>query len=163
MKKQAFIALILSMVVVLSLTLLVGRSSGQTAFKARLSGAESVPPVMTKASGTAQLQIAKGSDTLTYKLTVTDIPNVTAAHIHFGKKGQNGPPVAFLFSGPAKEGPFSGMLAAGVITAKDLFGPLKGKGLSDLIKQIRSGDMYINVHTKDHPDGEIRGQITQGP
>ncbi|HEX7935662.1 MAG TPA: CHRD domain-containing protein [Paraburkholderia sp.] len=29
----------------------------------------------------------------------------------------------------------------------------------DQAKEFVVGDLYIYVHTKDHPDGEIRGQV----
>ncbi|CAB3771145.1 CHRD domain-containing protein [Paraburkholderia solisilvae] len=29
----------------------------------------------------------------------------------------------------------------------------------DNVRMFEAGDMYINVHAKDHPDGEIRGQV----
>ena len=45
------------------------------------------------------------------------------------------------------------------MTEKDLMGKLSGKPLSDLVKLIKSGGTYVNVHTDGHPDGEIRGQI----
>jgi hypothetical protein len=31
--------------------------------------------------------------------------------------------------------------------------------MSALIKEIMKGSVYIDVHTPEHPDGEIRGQI----
>jgi hypothetical protein len=36
---------------------------------------------------------------------------------------------------------------------------MKGKTISDLVQEIKSGDVYVNVHTVQHPAGEIRGQI----
>jgi len=74
-------------------------------------------------------------------------------------KGQKGPPVVNLFTGPKKEGKFSGELAMGTITANDLSGDLMGKSLDELVKLIKSGDIYVNVHTDANPDGAIRGQL----
>lgn len=103
--------------------------------------------------------MSKDGKQLDYKLTVKDIENVTAAHIHLGKKGENGPPVAGIFAGPKKTGKFKGVLAEGVITDKDLMGDFQGKGLDALVKEIKAGNTFVNVHTDAHPDGEIRGQI----
>jgi hypothetical protein len=52
-----------------------------------------------------------------------------------------------------------GVLARGTITEADLVGPLAGQPLSALVEAIRSGNAYVNVHTVDHPAGEIRGQL----
>jgi hypothetical protein len=46
------------------------------------------------------------------------------------------------------------------ITPGDLQGPLNGKQLSDLVKLLEDGDAYVNVHTQQNQNGEIRGQIT---
>jgi hypothetical protein len=131
---------------------------GHHSFKAEITGKQAVPPVETTAKGEAVFGITKG-DELTYKITLADIENVTAAHIHIGKMGKNGGPVAGLFAGPKKEGKFSGTLSEGTITSKELLGPLAGKSVKDLIGLIKSGDAYVNVHTDKYPDGEIRGQI----
>jgi len=128
-------------------------------FKAVLAGSTEVPRVTTMARGKAVFEPEKGGTELRYKLTVEGIENVTASHIHIGKKGKSGPPVAGLFAGPKKEGAFSGTLAEGTITDKDLVGPLAGKTVKDLIKDLRKGELYVNVHTVKDPDGEIRGQI----
>jgi hypothetical protein len=141
------------------LTASIGFSAEKGSFGARLSGSEAVPAVKTSASGKAEFTLNKDGKGLTYKLTVKNIENVMAAHIHLGKKGKEGPPVAGLFAGPKKEGKFSGILAEGVITDKDLIGSLMGKSLDELVKLITSGDTYVNVHTVGHPAGEIRGQI----
>jgi CHRD domain len=50
-------------------------------------------------------------------------------------------------------------LAKGAITSADLLGPLEGAMLSDLIDEIEAGNTYVNVHTVEHPDGEIRGRF----
>lgn len=34
--------------------------------------------------------------------------------------------------------------------------------LDELIKAIRAGKTYVNVHTTDRPGGEIRSQINTG-
>ncbi len=97
---------------------------------------------------------------LHYQLNVKDLENPKAAHLHLGKSTTSeGPVVAPLFLGPAKSGKFSGMLAEGTITDKDLTGPLSGKSVNDLIAMIESGDVYVNIHTAKHPTGEIRGQV----
>lgn len=36
---------------------------------------------------------------------------------------------------------------------------MQGKTLDDLVVALDSGEIYVNVHTATHPDGEIRGQI----
>jgi hypothetical protein len=43
----------------------------------------------------------------------------------------------------------------------DVTSPIKGEATlsPDEATMFEAGDMYINVHTKDHPGGEIRGQV----
>ncbi len=132
--------------------------AAEKVFKARLSGSESVPAVETMAKGYATFTLSKDGRSLSYYLTVSDIENVTAAHIHWGKKGENGPPVA-LITNEKKAGKFSGTLAEGTITEKELMGSLMGKSVKDLVKEIKKGHTYLNVHTDKYPNGEIRGQI----
>ena len=57
------------------------------------------------------------------------------------------------------EGDIAGVLTAGNATAADLEGPLSGQDLANLIGVINEGDAYVNVHTTDYPEGEIRGTI----
>ena len=101
-------------------------------------------------------------DALRYNITVKNIKDVTAAHLHMGKKtSTEGPVIAALFLGPKKGGQFSGTLAQGTISDKDLQGPLAGKTVDDLVALINSGDVYVNVHTTKHPAGEIRGEVKE--
>ncbi len=128
-------------------------------FEAKLTGKEETPKMVdTKATGEAEFKLSKDGKEIEYILKVKDIENATAAHIHMGKKGEEGAPVVGLFKGP-KEGKFSGVLAKGTITADKLVGPLAGKTIKDLDKMIKDGDAYVNVHTTHVPSGEIRGQV----
>jgi hypothetical protein len=133
--------------------------AAEKGFKAALSGNEVVPAAMTTAKGEATFTLGKDGKALMYKVMVSDIENVTASHIHMGKKGENGPAVALIDLKGKKAGKFSGTLAEGKITAKELLGSLKGKTVKDLVKEIEAGDTYLNVHTDKYPDGELRGQI----
>ena len=137
----------------------INTSAYSEEFKATLTGSKVVPPVKSKAKGEATFRLFKGERRMLYRLSVTNIEDVTAAHIHKGKKGENGPPVVVLYSGSKKSGKYSGMLAEGIVTDYDLIGPLKGGTLEALVKMIYDGEAYVNVHTKKYPDGEIRGQI----
>jgi len=123
--------------------------AAEKSFKATLSGNDYVPAVTTSAKGEAIFELSEDGKELSYNIIVTDIKNVTAAHIHQGKKGENGPPVALIDIKGEK----------GKITVNELMGSLKGKTVNDLIEQIEAGNAYVNIHTGKHPDGEIRGQI----
>lgn len=128
-------------------------------FVARLAGAEEVPPVRTIATGVAVLRISRDQQRIHYRLTVNQLRKFIEAHIHLGARGVNGPIVAFLF-GPARPGiSVNRGIVKGTITKQDLVGPLQGRPLSDLIREIRAGNAYVNAHTKRHPGGEIRGQL----
>jgi hypothetical protein len=116
-------------------------------FTADLSGKSEVPPVDTKASGTAQFQISADGKQIDYDLNVKDLSNFMMAHIHQGKSGENGPPVVMLSIGKGK------------ITSGDLQGPLSGEQLSNLAKLMQDRNTYVNVHTQQNQNGEIRGQI----
>ena len=138
----------------------VDTSFNNPAFKARLVGGKELPPVQTKAHGEVTLQLNNGRDKLTYNVIISNIKDITGAYIHQGKKDQqSGPTVVDLFNEPKREDISGTFLADGVIEADMLIGPLKGKSLDSLIQLMEAGEAYINVYTKDHPQGEIRGQI----
>jgi len=153
-KAKLFLFVILATVVAASLGF-----AAETGFRAKLKGYYLAPGVRTSSKGMAEFKLSTDGKELRYKLTVKNIENVTGAHIHMGKKRKNGPPLAGLFAGPKKEGKFTGILAEGTITEKDLMGDLQGKSLDALVKLIKSGNTYVNVQTDAFPDGEIRGQI----
>jgi hypothetical protein len=125
-------------------------------FTTQLSGGEEVPPVTTSATGTAEFNLSP--DGISYQLSVSDISDVTAAHIHSGNVGQNGPVIVTLYSSDTPANQTGGVFAQGTITADNLEGSMQGKEISDLISEMSNGVTYVNVHTQAYPDGEIRGQ-----
>lgn len=131
-------------------------------FNVELSGNEEVPPVQTDATGSADFT-APHFDNIDYSVNISNMDKVTAAHIHSGKQGQNGPIVVTLFKAetPSSE-PINGNLVSGNTTNVNLEGPMAGKILIDLTKSMELGETYVNVHSEEHPNGEIRWQIQGG-
>ena len=127
-------------------------------FDAKLTGKDEVPPKDTKASGVAEFTVT-GANSMSYKVTVNNMEKVTAAHIHQGKVGENGPVVVTLFKTDSPSATTNGDLSQGTIASDKFEGPLAGKPLSDLINMINNGEAYVNVHTQANPKGEIRGQL----
>jgi CHRD domain len=72
------------------------------------------------------------------------------AHIHSGKKGENGDVVVVLFKSDTPTGPMNGTLAQGNFTAADLKGPMAGKTIQDLVTAMKNGETYANVHQCSH-------------
>ena len=128
-------------------------------FTAALSGGEEVPPVDTTATGVASFTVM-GEESVKYDVNVTGMDKVTAAHIHSAPKGENGEVVVTLFKADSPTGEKSGSLANGTITNSTLEGDMQGLAVIDLIKAMERGETYVNVHTEENPNGEIRGQIS---
>lgn len=173
--------------VVLGLAGLVTAASGASPsppeFVAVLNGENQVPTRETPATGKALFTLNEIEKAIEYKLTVSKIENVVAAHIHLGKPGEEGPIVAVLTGpSPPGKGPKEGVLAKGAITASGLEGPLRpaARGtqheedddalFAELVSAMQKGEAYVNVHTDlgwapaaprpgNFQEGEIRGQI----
>jgi CHRD domain-containing protein len=143
-------------------------SSSDKIFSARLTGDKEVPPVDTDATARIRLISNSQQDALDYRISVSNLNGiVTGAHIHRGSAGTNGPIVAnlniggtFASASAGDGGATTSTSTGGTITSSDLKGPLAGKQISDLIKLIEGGQAYANVHTRQHPNGEIRGQLS---
>lgn len=147
---------------------LAGAQPAGQSFTAHLSGGEEVPPVSTDATGQAVFQVSKDGTSISYRLIVANIENVTQSHIHLAPVGANGGVVVWLYpSAPPAQlipGRTDGILATGTITGANLVGALAGQPLSMLLEHMRDGNAYVNVHTSQFPGGEIRGQIAaHGP
>lgn len=115
-------------------------SSMSEEIKVKLSGDQEVPPVKTSASGSGTIRI-NDDKTVSGSVRVTGMDPV-AAHIHQAAAGQNGPVIVPL----TKSG--------------DEWSVAAGAKLNDAqYKAFKAGDLYVNVHSKEHKDGEIRGQL----
>jgi hypothetical protein len=142
-----------------------------------LTGFEEVPVVSTVAEGQFKARISNDQTQITYELSYEDLESdVQQAHIHLGQKGVNGGITVFLCTnlgnGPAGTQlcPPSPATITGTITAADVSPNIpatqaaRNQGLNtgeldELIRAIRAGKTYVNVHTTDRPGGEIRSQI----
>ncbi|MDR7134483.1 hypothetical protein J2X06_001667 [Lysobacter niastensis] len=140
-------------------------------FKAELVGEQEVPAISTGASGGFKARVTNDGQSIQYELAYADLEggNVLQAHIHIGQKSVNGGIAAFLCTnlgnGPVGTQPCPAPPAVitGTITAADVVGP-NGQGvapgqLDELIRALRGGFAYANVHTVTYPGGEIRSQL----
>jgi hypothetical protein len=126
-------------------------------YRAKLDGNNEVPPVNTTAEGVINFKSTDSS--MSWKMNITGITDATGAHIHKAKNGTNGDVVVDLLKVSKHSNTPQGMVLRGNITDSSLTGPMKGKTVADLKTAMANGDTYVNVHTKDHPKGEIRGQV----
>jgi hypothetical protein len=119
-------------------------------FSVPLNGSEQVPPVQTKGTGDAKLTYNPDTRVLTWNVRYNDLSSqVTMAHFHGpAKEGANAKPVIWM----TKKGQATTLPTSGDITGEATL-------TQDEAKDLVAGQYYINVHTKEHPDGEIRGQV----
>jgi hypothetical protein len=97
------------------------------------------------ATGTAVLRIRKDAGMVCYRLHAANVTlPTTAAHIHRGGAGVNGP-VVVPFTAPGADGNSSGCAPAVPALIDEILGNPAG--------------FYVNVHTKEHPAGAIRSQL----
>ena len=136
-------------------------AQGQTKFEFNLTGSEEVPSVHTNVTGTAEISAhTVAGDTITYRVNAMNIKDVTGGHIHLGKPGENGPIVFTMFK---YDPPRNEVSESGTITADKLEGPMKGKKVYDVAFTGSNGSLYMNIHTLENPNGEIRGTSSIPP
>jgi len=127
-------------------------------YVAHLDGSQEVPPVAITATAEAVFQLDRDGGELTFVVRILGIDpaQITQAHLHVGPPGFNGPPVMFLVSGSPTEPVLRGTLSATDLIANE---DVSVATFDDFIDALAAGDVYVNIHTVDHPDGEIRGQV----
>ncbi len=133
---------------------------GARDFVARLDGAQEVPAVVTSGTGVARFTLNRYGKRLGFAVYVANAPAIVQAHIHLGPRGENGPVVAFLF-GPADPSVnVDGLLARGWLTDDEVSEQDGFDGtVRELVRRMRNGLAYVNVHSEANPSGEVRGQI----
>ncbi|HEU5319195.1 MAG TPA: CHRD domain-containing protein [Methylomirabilota bacterium] len=157
-------------------------------FDAQLSGYHEVhfvagPPaalrgaVSTVAEGTFRAVLDAPAALIRYELSYAGLEGaVTQAHIHFGQARTVGGIVVWLCQtagtpAPAAVAPLTPICPAsgtvtGTITPLQVL-DVAGQGivaqeLDELVRAIRAGATYANVHSATFGPGEIRGQIHGG-
>jgi hypothetical protein len=128
-----------------------------TDFQATLTGAEEVPAVTTTASGSATISIE--GDEIVYRVEVTDLENVLVSHIHVGELGANGPVNMNLCGEGLPDGVPACQGGTGVLVESSNGVTQGGISFDSLVSAIRAGNAYVNVHTTQNQNGEIRGQL----
>jgi hypothetical protein len=134
-------------------------------FHADLSGFQETPSVSTQAFGTFDATL--DGDTLHYVFHYEGLEggNSLFAHVHFGTRYVAGGVSFFLCGGSTKPTPCpngSGDVE-GDVAAADVVGP-NGQGIepgsfAEILRGMRAGEAYANIHTTRWGGGEIRGQI----
>lgn len=117
-----------------------------TTYRANLTGAQEVGPGDPDGSARAEVTVSDNFNQVCWDIAdVRNIGEVTAAHIHVGARGVNGPPVFTLKR--SNEGTWKGCSAGAEWT-------------QDRIED-NPERFYVNLHTAQYPNGAIRGQLTR--
>ncbi len=113
------------------------------------SSDKEVPPNDDGGDGVAIFRFNPTTSSLEYRISVTfqGSDTITVAHFHTGNEGVSGPPIHDI--------PF----APGSLTAAGTWENISAQDLQTL----GNAGMYVNVHTKRHPNGQIRAQVVPLP
>ena len=115
-------------------------------FTAKLDGSQETPVNNTTALGVAHLQLTPKFDSLIVRVDFTGLQSTfSGAHIHLGAPGITGG-VIFALSSPVNNTIHT------IITGSSL--------TPAVIANLFTGNYYVNIHSANLVDGEIRGQIT---
>jgi hypothetical protein len=157
--------------------LVLATGVGATAFaggpaveRARMNGLAEVPTLSTMGAGTFRATVNTTTDRINYTLQFSGLGSpVQQAHIHLGRTATNGGVSAFLCSNlpnpPAgtPDCPAPGVALTQVIRPAEVQAiPEQALGAGQfnrLVRAIRAGATYVNVHTAAFTGGAIRGQI----
>jgi hypothetical protein len=143
--------------------------------KADLRGFQEVPAVSSPGRGSWSARISRDEKQLEWRLSYRGLQApITQSHIHFGDHHTNGGISLFLCTnlsnGPAGTQtcpvplPGETVTITGTAVAADVFPGAVNQGIAagefaELIRALRAGIAYANVHTTQFGGGEIRGQV----
>ncbi|HKQ77390.1 MAG TPA: DUF1800 family protein [Blastocatellia bacterium] len=128
-----------------------GLPAPQRTFVATLNGASEVPPEITSATGSATVILSPDQTAALVSLSFANLSSAqTAAHIHGpAEPGNNAPGTILDLDQPL--GQVSNLLW--------VFAALPGLTVQDQVNALKTGRLYVNVHTANFPSGEIRGWL----
>jgi hypothetical protein len=135
--------------------------------RAHLNSYNENPTLSTTGHGSFDARIEDGE--IRFELSYDDLEGTPVmAHIHLGMPWVNGGILAFLCNSidgspldndcPANGGSIEGTILAADVLAIPAQEFAAG-AFDELVKAIRAGATYVNVHTSLVASGEIRGQI----
>ena len=169
---------IVALVALVSASTVVLAQGGFKKISEFLTGYEETPAaISTTGNGTFNARISNDGTRIDWELSYADLEGaVQQSHIHFGAKGTTGGISVFLCTnlgnGPAGTQPCPAppTTISGTITAQDVSPNIpatagaRAQGLNtgeidELIRAMRAGATYVNVHSSTWPSGEIRSQI----
>jgi hypothetical protein len=148
--------------------------NGLPRFVARMTPTQEVPPIVSPARGSFNAIVDVAARTIRYELRYQSIESaVVQAHLHTAQPGVNGGIMVWLCGTAALPGPpgtpecpAAPAVIEGVLTSDQVVGPA-AQGISpgefdEVLRVMRLGVVYANVHTTQYPAGEIRGQLRPG-
>ena len=177
MPRLSYYLIGLSLVFVIQLVIsnpTVNAAENLDRFWSILTGDQQTPPVTTDAIGYVGLKFQDDRTKLMYSVHAEHMGKVIAVYLYQIDKEQNGIIILDLLHSPRElkstdkvvdktpQGKTKGTVSMGGAISDDLQGQLKGKTLSDLHKLIDNGLVYVSIHSKDFPNGEIRGNSFVG-
>lgn len=127
-------------------------------FMAQLTPDQEPMEVESNAKGDAHIQFSEDGMSLEFTVNAQGLENTVAGHFHSGAPGVNGPVEVMLFEN-GEPMDYNGEVATGTVTAEDLVGDMNWE---EFTKAMVEGNIYVNLHTEQYPDGEIRGQVMMG-
>jgi CHRD domain len=146
-----------------------GNGNGKN-FSAKLNGWEEDPSQVTTGTGRFRAT-ATNTTSIAFELSYEALEGpVVQAHIHIGSRHESGAISAFLCGGTTQPacpvgpaGSITGTIAADDIVATGAPQGVEAGNFADLLRAMRKGETYANVHTAPRaPGGEVRGQIKKG-
>jgi hypothetical protein len=142
----------------------VALAHGDNGKGARLNGYQETPFSLST-TGHGSFKARLRSDGIHYVLRYAELEaDATQAHIHLGQRATSGGVAAFLCGGGDKPAcPLREGRVEGVIDTADVIGPaaqgIDPGQLREVVRALRHGAIYANVHTSKYTGGEIRGQV----
>ncbi len=130
--------------------------------EAELRGENEVPPVNTDTRGRFEVHPGRDGSSAEYTLRVSDGVRLTQAHFHCAPAGANGPVILFLAGFHDRGWDVDGKwISNATVTDDNVVNSQCGATLADILEQARIGNVYVNVHSLEHPAGVIRGQLKE--